>query len=316
MAAEKIQYRRLPGKLRGIFHTASLWLGDDHLLAVSGWRFTEDYKRFYYRDIQAVVMTYAPRFVVPVPWLLAVLAAGITALFASGASVSWLVDGCIALLVVLGLYLLIVNLTQSCRCRVQTAVSREELPSLYRMWTARKALAILERRIAEVQGTLVEGWTASVAESPAVSPEPAPPGTIEKAVSPRRRAAVVELALYASLVLGGAWLFYRPQGPLWMVALAVQTLLGVGVLIDRRLHGGAKSAAVLAVLVMILAGGVAYADNLLSAFRQAEAHPRQFNLRVDVEDLGKTPLLNGIYAGSCLALAATGALAVVLRRKE
>jgi len=53
-------------------------LGDDHLLAVSGWRFTEDYKRYYYRDIQALVVTRERRLMMPLPWVVAVLAAGVT----------------------------------------------------------------------------------------------------------------------------------------------------------------------------------------------------------------------------------------------
>jgi len=327
MAAE-IRYKRLPGRKRGIFHGASLWLGDDHLLAVSGWRFTEDYKRYYYRDIQALVVTRERRLVMPLPWVVAVLAAGVTAWVASARSVSWLAEGCGELLVVLALYLLIVSLWQSCRCRIQTAVSREELPSLYRVWSARKAVAILEGRIGEVQGMLVEGWMASIPQYSAPLSAGAsdqadprgglemPPGAVEKPVPVRRRTSVVELALYASLALGGVGLLYAPTGALWTVILAVQVLLGVGVLVSGRLHGGARSATILAVLVVALAGAVAYADNFISAFRQAQANPRRIQFTVKPEDLGRTPLLNQIYAGGCVVLFAAGGLSVLLRRKE
>lgn len=321
MAVENIKYKRLPGRKRGIFHGASLWLGDDHLLAVSGWRFTEDYKRYYYRDIQALVVTREGRFVAPLPWVLAALAAGVTALIAKAGSVAWLAEACTGILVVLGLYLLIVSLTQSCRCRIQTAVSREELPSLYRMWSARKAVAILERRIGEEQGMLVEGWMASLpqyaAPLSAGAPDPAPaPVLLEKPGRRRRRASVVELALYASLAVGGVALLYAPTGALWTVILVVQILLGVGVLVSGHLRGGARSASILAVLVMALAGVVAYADNLISAFRQAQANPRRVQFTVKPEDLGRTPLLNQIYAGGCVVLFAAGGLSVLLRRKE
>ena len=320
MASENIKYKRLPGRLRGIVHTASLWLGDDHLLAVSGWRFTENYKRFYYRDIQAVVITRAPRFVVPLPWAVAVLGLVITAFIASAGAIPWLVQGCESLLAVFGLYLLIVNLAWSCRCRIQTAVSCQELPSLCRMGAARKALAIIERRIGEVQGTLVEGWMASLpgsfAPSSAASLESAPSPTSTEAASPRPRAAAVELALYASLLAGGAWLFYRQIGTLWSVTLAVQTLLGVGVLIDGRLHRRARSARVVAAMAMVLAGAVAYTDNLVGAVRQAAANPGKINLTIMPKYLGQTPFLREIYAGGCLVLVAAGVLLVLLRRKE
>ena len=53
---KKMEYRRLPG---GGFSFAGmryrLWLGGDHLLCVSGPGYTEEYRRFYYRDIQAII---------------------------------------------------------------------------------------------------------------------------------------------------------------------------------------------------------------------------------------------------------------------
>ncbi len=321
MAGETIKYKRLPGRMRGIFHGASLWLGDDHLLAVSGWRFTEDYKRYYYRDIQALVVTRERRFVAPLPWVLAVVAAGATYFIAKASSAGWLADGCAELLAVLFLYLAIVSVAQSCRCRIQTAVSREELPSLYRMWSTRKALALIERRIGEAQGMLVEGWTASVPEystpSPAAAPDPTPSaGRLEeKAAGPRRRMRVLELALYACLALSGVLLLYGPTGAFWPV-LAGQIVLGAGVLVGRHLYGGPRSVSVLAILMMVLAGGVAYSDNILSALRQVQAHPRTPVFTVNSEEMGRTPVLNGIYAGGCITLAAAGALSALLRRKE
>jgi hypothetical protein len=189
------------------------------------------------------------------------------------------------------------------------------------MWPARKAVAILERRIGEVQGRLVEGWMASVPQHAAplqagASEPERDAAALEKPVAPRRRASVLELALYASLAVGGVALVYAPAGALWAVILAAQILLAVGVLVSGHLHGGARSASILAVLVMALAGGVAYADNIISALHHAQAHPRQFTLKVQPEDLGKMPLLNQIYAGGCVVLFAAGGLSVLLRRKE
>jgi hypothetical protein len=314
MAAEKIRYKRLPGRLQGIVHTASLWLGDDHLLAVSGWRLTEDYKRFYYRDIQAVVITRAPRLIVPLPWVVVVLGLAITALIANANAVEWLVEGCESLLMISGLYLLIVSLAFSCRCRIQTAVSCQELPSLCRLGAARRAVAIIERRIGEVQGALVENWMASLPSS--FAPELVPPPTSQEAASPRPRAAAVELALYASLLVGGGWLFRWPMGTLWTITLALETLLGVGVLIDGRLHRRARSASVVAAMAMVLAGAVAYADNFVAAFRQAAANPGRINMTIMPKYLGHTPFLREIYAAGCLVLFAAGVFSVLLRPKE
>ena len=35
---------------------ASLWQGKDHLLSIDSSGYTEEYKRFYYRDIQAIII--------------------------------------------------------------------------------------------------------------------------------------------------------------------------------------------------------------------------------------------------------------------
>src|SRR5205809_7300860 len=48
-------YRRLPGRTSGFLSYSRLWLGPDHLLLARTAFFSEEYKRFYFRDIQAVV---------------------------------------------------------------------------------------------------------------------------------------------------------------------------------------------------------------------------------------------------------------------
>ena len=47
------RYRRLPGRAFSLVSRDSLWLAEDHLLSVQSNRFSEDYRRYYFRDIQA-----------------------------------------------------------------------------------------------------------------------------------------------------------------------------------------------------------------------------------------------------------------------
>src|SRR5215472_27690 len=59
--AEKEYYRLTLRRARttyGLVSTsrASLWMGKDHLLCMDYSGFTETYKRFYFRDIQAVIV--------------------------------------------------------------------------------------------------------------------------------------------------------------------------------------------------------------------------------------------------------------------
>ena len=136
-------YRKLPGHKRGVIATSSAWLGDDHLLLVRSARFWEDYRRFYFRDIQAVIVTRKRYFFVPSPLLAAALFLTPGLLLRHWAA--------FAIFVPLFLYWMGASLWQSCLCQIQTAVSLEALPSVYRMWTARKMVDILEERIRQAQ---------------------------------------------------------------------------------------------------------------------------------------------------------------------
>jgi len=76
----------------------------------------------------------------------------------------------------------------SCRCRIQTAVSRDELPSIYRTWTARRFLAQVEPRIVAVQGVLEGNWAASMETAAGPLKEQPQASPVESAVEPGIRA--------------------------------------------------------------------------------------------------------------------------------
>ena len=50
------EYRKLPGIGRDVATYSRLYLGPGHLLVVNSTGFTESYKRFYFQDIQAIVL--------------------------------------------------------------------------------------------------------------------------------------------------------------------------------------------------------------------------------------------------------------------
>jgi hypothetical protein len=58
------QYSRLPGR-SGFFVSHSLWLSSDHVLSVRRNPFSEAYRRYYFNDIQAIVLTELPNLVAP-----------------------------------------------------------------------------------------------------------------------------------------------------------------------------------------------------------------------------------------------------------
>lgn len=150
-------YVKLPGGERGFVRRSSLWKGSDHLLLVKGTRFNEEYRRFYYRDIQAVITERRWRFGSIGWWVLNLLAIWVLALvFAYGSILRGIAGVTLAVLVIGALARAAVAIVYGRRCVLQTAVSREELPSLQRQWHAEKALTKLREKIAAAQGELPE----------------------------------------------------------------------------------------------------------------------------------------------------------------
>lgn len=159
--------------LRG--RRVQLWEGDDHLIMVDWDGAKEYYKRFYYRDIQAIVIRPT------IEGRLVTILLGIIALFFWSFVPGLGFDGGGIVLAILGsLFLLItvMNLVNgpTCKCHVRTAVHFEELPSLRRLKHARRALEILRPRIAAAQGELPP--LAAAAEQPAAAEMPQATGEL------------------------------------------------------------------------------------------------------------------------------------------
>ena len=127
MAPVEEKYRRLPGRRRGVISGASLWMGSDHILLVKSAWFREEYKRFYLRDIQAIVVARGPRFYFSMPMLIL----AVVWLFSGLAMRAWpnsVAMGWIAVTIALPVVWLAISITAGCRCRLYTAVSRDDLP--------------------------------------------------------------------------------------------------------------------------------------------------------------------------------------------
>ena len=61
MADAPAIYKKLPGVGSGALARHRLWEGPDHLLVVTSWPSGEGYRRFFFRDIQAVVIRQTAR---------------------------------------------------------------------------------------------------------------------------------------------------------------------------------------------------------------------------------------------------------------
>lgn len=151
------KFVRLPGRATTLRLRAQggviLYLADAYLLQVQVFRLRESYLRFAYKDIQAIEICRTKRgvaysvslVVITVLFLLGVLAA-------DDQGGKYTLAGIAGVLAVF----LVVELIRgaTCRCIVQTATGKHQLPSLVRMKPARRALERIADRIAAAQGTL------------------------------------------------------------------------------------------------------------------------------------------------------------------
>ncbi|MEW5978935.1 MAG: hypothetical protein AB1898_24335 [Acidobacteriota bacterium] len=156
MTSGKRTYRRLPGKKRNWLGTTSLWVGPDHLLSVDLQGFIEVYNRYYYTDIQSILLQPdgRQRRITRIWGAGAILA--LSLLLVSLAKSAWIWSGLWATATATALLGLLFNWLAgaTCTCEIRTPVQNVRLPSVNREKQARKALAELRARIAAVQGRL------------------------------------------------------------------------------------------------------------------------------------------------------------------
>ena len=152
MAKTQKEYKRLGGIGRSFAGYHKLYLGSDHLLSVTSHYMSEDYHRFYYKDIQALITRktisglgqniiygfFTIIFLVPLYW------------FSEGLAVffSILAGSC--------LLLLLVNWLRgpTCITHIMTPVQTMRLNSLNRIKTLNRAMMQLKPLIRGIQGNL------------------------------------------------------------------------------------------------------------------------------------------------------------------
>src|SRR5580765_8489942 len=131
MPKSKSIYRQLGGQGATLASYARLFVGPDHLLQSASTGYSETYKRFYFRDIQAIILRKTNGWMLWTGvWLLPILALAISALASDGetAAVLWVPAGVLLLGPLINLLL-----GPTCVCHVRTAVQTERIPSLKRL---------------------------------------------------------------------------------------------------------------------------------------------------------------------------------------
>lgn len=234
------RYLRLPGTARGVVGSATLWLGADHALLVQSRGYSEVYRRFYFRDVEALLLRRTTTARTTAFALLAVLvplAAALTLETAPG-RVFW---GVVAAPFVVALA---VHLARgpSCVCHVRTAVETAELAALRRLRPARRALERLRERVEAAQGRLATdellrppaAYPAAPPEPPAMPAAEAPP---QLPVTSHRRFHWVLFPLLladAGVTAAQTWAPGRAIDAVGVGLAIVQFLVAIGALVESR----------------------------------------------------------------------------------
>jgi len=198
MAQKDKEYRKLPGVKKGfLIGKYTLWQGRDHLLHIFSRFGAEDYKRFYFNDIQAVItrktMLGKIQNIILASFVLLFLVPAF--FFDGGWSIFYSIVGCTMFL------FLLINLCKgpTCDTRLLTAVQTEKLPSLRRLKTACRVMDRLRDCIQSAQGRL---QPEDLNQFPARRAAPAAPAG-QKKTAAGQETGRVHLIMFALLLFDG-----------------------------------------------------------------------------------------------------------------
>jgi hypothetical protein len=199
MASKVKGYQKLPGVKKGfLIGKFSLWQGGDHLLYIFSRFGAEDYKRFYFNDIQAIITrktvigriqniimgSFILMFLLPVFF------------FDGGWSVFY------GVICGLTFIFLLINFFKgpTCETKLLTAVQAERLQSLNRLKTACRVMDRLRPHIQQVQGVLKPEDLAKLPVRPA---DRRAPKTSGKAAAPGSTGRI-HLIMFSLILFEGA----------------------------------------------------------------------------------------------------------------
>jgi hypothetical protein len=206
MAGETSIYRRLPGKKKGFligYHT--LWQGSDHLLQIYSRLGVEDYKRFYFNDIQAIIV--CPTAAGKIQNLILGVLAGLFGLLSviAGGGLSFfftIISGALA-------FILLINFFKgpTCETYLMTAVQTEKLHALHRIKIAQPVMdqlrSFIEQRQGRIDPEAVDRLSVRIRPAGAHTPHTLPNDGQPIHRQPKHEKGRVHLLLFALLVLEG-----------------------------------------------------------------------------------------------------------------
>ena len=225
---EKI-YQRLPGKKKSFiigYHT--LWQGADHLLSIYSRFGMEEYKRFYFNDIEAIIVHKTDTG--KIQNLILGLIMGLFAIMV------FTLEGGLAVLggIMAGCFLVFLGVNwfrgPTCITHIRTAVQNEKLHSLNRLKNTHKVMDRLKLRIENIQGHLSpEELNQKLLKGQKTGPgASAPPVSWQSEKSIRSESGAAHLSLFSLFLLDGLLVLLNAQ--LHMTAITLISMLtGMGI---------------------------------------------------------------------------------------
>jgi hypothetical protein len=270
-------YRRLPGRRQGLLFGASLWVAEDHVLSVQSWRFREEYRRYYFRDIQTISMTRAHDWLVPawMVWLPLVAIGPAAILFRFWPDALWAWGWMVA---AEAAWWLGSALFGGSQVKLRTAVGTATLKSLHRMRAARKFLVAVEPLVRAAQGPLPEGWQDMAPVYPPAAPEKPRAAEVVESAPPKGPLWAPPWLVAAGLAAAGgmAWLDLRGYSAAVQTAQAIAGLLLAGatawLVLGRLWKRVATRVTVWGVVLAIVMGVLAWMRNFVPELEQLIAH--------------------------------------------
>ena len=145
-------YKKLSRHRRNAAGYSRLWLAEDHLLLVTSSGYSEEYRRFFFPDIQALIVR-RTRWSTGLNWTLGLSSALFGALGFTvpneGGIVLWSIAGICLIAALINM-----ALGPTCSVQIQTAIAKHPLEPINRLREARKVIAQLAPLIRAVQGDL------------------------------------------------------------------------------------------------------------------------------------------------------------------
>jgi len=252
-------------------------MGGDHLLAVDSNVYHERYQRYYFKDIQGIVIlkTKRGRFFNGIVGFLLALAAALTlqAWFASDSVwvVFWAILGSFFLILLLG------NMAfgPTCVCQVRMPISTNKLPSLHRLRLARKVRDRIREKIEQTQGRLTSEQIMHSTPPPSLSSmgmTPVhPPGSRWAHWSLYATALLMAAFCVLYLFRGGPAL--AGSGLLLGSLLAILNIIALSRQARKQMPGAVKASSWIVMGVVVAGSILVYFGMMITMLKNGEVEP-------------------------------------------